>query len=64
MALDIIPSNFVELAGQAMPKDLPVLLKTLRLTEDDITLVKLFRRNTDGGLFCINESVALQSELM
>lgn len=62
MALDVIPPNFLDLASAALPKEAPVLLKIVEMGSENIPTVKLFRRNADG-LFCINESIAMQCEL-
>ncbi|ERL90611.1 hypothetical protein D910_07958 [Dendroctonus ponderosae] len=62
MALDAIPPNFLDLATAALPKETPVLLKIVEMGAENIPTVKLFRRNADG-LFCINESIAMQTEL-
>ncbi|KAL1502595.1 hypothetical protein ABEB36_007716 [Hypothenemus hampei] len=64
IALDKMPKDFVNLAWKAMPKDKPILLKLLDKSEEDgVQLVKLFRRNLDEELICINESISLQMEL-
>lgn len=63
IALEKIPSDFVELASKDMAVDQPVLLKIIGSTEDNIPLAELFKRNSDGGLFCINKSISIKSEM-
>ncbi|KAF7287644.1 hypothetical protein GWI33_005992 [Rhynchophorus ferrugineus] len=63
MALDKIPDDFIDLASKPLQPDNPVLLKVVGVGEDNVRLVELFKRNTDGGLFCINKSIALESEI-
>lgn len=63
MAIDKVPSDFVELAAKAMPKDQPLLLKIVGYDNHNIPWVEFFKRNTDGGLFCINKSVTMEAEL-
>lgn len=63
IAIDEIPSDFVELAVKAMPEDQPVLLKILGYNSENVPQVEFFKRNADGGLFCINKSITMESEL-
>ncbi|CAH1132782.1 unnamed protein product [Ceutorhynchus assimilis] len=63
MALDRLPVNFTALAEKALPIGQSALLKCVGTKIDDIPLVKLYKRSDDDGLFCINESIALECEL-
>ncbi|XP_074027084.1 tudor domain-containing protein 7 tapas isoform X2 [Leptinotarsa decemlineata] len=63
MAMDSdIPENFVSLAKKAMPENNPVLLKIIREDENE-RFAEFFKRNTDGGLFCINKSITMEVEM-
>ncbi|XP_060532697.1 tudor domain-containing protein 7A-like isoform X2 [Cylas formicarius] len=61
MVLEEVPDDFAELAGKHMPPDQAILLKVLG--EDDVPPVEFFKRSEDGGLFCINKSIAMDMEL-
>lgn len=63
MAISEIPEDFVDLARKDMPVDQPILLKVLSYDEYNIPQVEFFKRNVDGGLFCINKSISMGSEL-
>ncbi|XP_018566265.1 tudor domain-containing protein 7 isoform X2 [Anoplophora glabripennis] len=62
MAIDKIPDNFIELAVKAMPEDQPLLLKIVDY-DNNLPLAEFFKRNADGGLFCINKSITMEVEL-
>lgn len=63
MAIDEIPKDFVKLASKAMPVGEPVLVKIIQHDNNNVPLVEFFKRNVDGGLFCINKSISMESEL-
>ncbi|XP_050308699.1 tudor domain-containing protein 7B isoform X2 [Anthonomus grandis grandis] len=63
MALEKIPENFKELANKELPRDSPILLKVVNTIEDAVPVVKMYKRNQEGGLYCINESIEVQLEL-
>ncbi|XP_066258782.1 tudor domain-containing protein 7A isoform X1 [Euwallacea similis] len=61
MALNSVPTNLVDLTKKLLLREEPVILKLVGSFEG-IPLGKLFKRNAEG-LFCINESLDMQSEL-
>ncbi|KAJ8916640.1 hypothetical protein NQ315_000285 [Exocentrus adspersus] len=63
MALENVPEDFVSLAAKAMPEDQPVLMKVINYDNEDVPWVEFFKRSADGGLFCINKSIAMESEI-
>lgn len=63
MAINEIPKDFEALAKKAMPEDQSVLLKIIGYDEIMVPQVEFFKRNVDGGLFCINKSISMESEL-
>ncbi|KAJ8958427.1 hypothetical protein NQ318_002213 [Aromia moschata] len=63
MLLDNIPSDFVTVANKAMPCDQPVLLKIMDYDSEKVPWVEFFKRNADGGLFCINKSITMEAEM-
>ncbi|KAG5886984.1 hypothetical protein JTB14_024203 [Gonioctena quinquepunctata] len=62
MAIDEIPPDFTSLAKKAMPENQPVLLKVIN-EEKTERFAEFFKRNSDGGLFCINKSVTMEAEI-
>ncbi|KAJ8954659.1 hypothetical protein NQ314_007059 [Rhamnusium bicolor] len=62
MTLDKIPDNFVALAGKAMPDGQSVLLKVVDYDDENVPWVEFFR-SSEGGLFCINKSIAMEAEM-
>nr|CAH7723418.1 unnamed protein product [Callosobruchus chinensis] len=63
MELEKIPKNFAELAKKAMPEDQPVLMKLTGKEVDGLPSAEFFRRDPDGGLFCVNMSISMEAEL-
>ncbi|XP_066149149.1 tudor domain-containing protein 7A isoform X2 [Euwallacea fornicatus] len=61
MALNFVPTNLVDLTKKMLLREEPVILKLVGSFEG-VPLGKLFKRNAEG-LFCINESLDMQSEL-
>lgn len=57
-----IPKNFKELCLQELPLNTKVLLKIIKYT-DKVPWVEFFKRNADGGLFCVNKSIELKEKL-
>lgn len=63
MAINEIPEDFIELTKKAIPDNEAVLLKVISYNDHLIPQVEFFKRNVDGGLFCINKSISMESEL-
>ncbi|CAG9821429.1 unnamed protein product [Phaedon cochleariae] len=63
MAVDEIPDDFLTLSKKAMPEDQAVLMKIIGENVENIPLAEFFRRNSDGGLFCINKSISMEAEI-
>lgn len=63
MAIDKLPEDFVDLTKKLMPQYEPVLLKIISYDEIMVPHVEFFKRNVDGGLFCINKSISMEAEL-
>ncbi|CAH1996525.1 unnamed protein product [Acanthoscelides obtectus] len=63
MDLETIPDDFVDLATKAMPNDQPVLIRLTGKEEDNLPLAEFFRRDPDGGLFCVNMSISMEAKL-
>lgn len=63
MAIDELPEDFVDLTKKLMPQYEPVLLKIISYDEIMVPHVEFFKRNVDGGLFCINKSISMEAEL-
>lgn len=63
MSINELPDDFRETAVKAMPADQPILLKIINYDELHIPEVEFFKRNADGGLFCINKSISVESEM-
>ncbi|KAK9876258.1 hypothetical protein WA026_012557 [Henosepilachna vigintioctopunctata] len=63
MALEEIPSNFVELASTNMKVNSPVLLKILGKDEKDDIFLGEFYKRSEEGLICINKSIAMVTEI-
>ncbi|KAF2897167.1 hypothetical protein ILUMI_09011 [Ignelater luminosus] len=62
MALDHIPSNFVEKITSLMPSDQPVLVKLIKDNSDE-RLVEFFKRSeTDNVLFSVNSALSVETE--
>lgn len=57
MALDIVPVNFVDLAGKMLTSKQPILVKVLRHDEEDVPIVEMFKRSDEDLLFCVNRSI-------
>nr|CAI5823977.1 unnamed protein product [Callosobruchus analis] len=60
MELERIPDNFVDLATKAMPGDQPVLMRLTGKEVDGLPSAEFFRRDPDGGLFCVNMSICMK----
>lgn len=63
MALNEFPDDFVELSKRVMSDQERILLKIIAYDEIMVPQVEFFKRNKDGGLFCINKSISMETEL-
>lgn len=63
MAINEIPEDFIHLAKKAMPETQPILLKVIKYDNACVPLAEFFKRNFDGGLFCINKSISMELEM-
>lgn len=63
MALESVPSDFVQKMKALVPVDLAVLLKVMRYDSENVPVVELFKRSeTDNVLFSINNSIEVETE--
>ncbi|CAH0548702.1 unnamed protein product [Brassicogethes aeneus] len=63
MALDAIPTDFIDMATKLMPADVPVLLKIIKYDEESCPLVEFFKRSPEDILYCVNNSIGMEAEL-
>lgn len=58
-----IPKDLKEVCQKEMPLDSSVLLKVTKYDNNQVPWVEFFKRNTEGGLFCINKSIEMTEKM-